>query len=914
MRQRSNAATGGVSVWTLVRRALRTHRSAALLLAAVIAVGAFLGAAAPRWSSDHLDQTLREVVASAGSRAELSARSALVPDPNQVNAVLPALRADAGTELERLLGEGRWAVSTTSGQILMQNDVATDDGQFPRQAALRVPDDLAARVRLVDGAMPAAVESVTPPAALATLPVPEVDAFTIIDVVTTPEVAEALKLTVGDVVMFEHKSREATAISAVVGGRQPVGARLTGLVEPVDPDDPAWADATTAIAPDLGSPGEEPRVTSGTLLSDPDLLLPWTAATDIYLDGEWHVPVDASLARADEVDAVAADLRRIATGSDWRSGLTDLLSTYTERRAAAEGVVAFGIVSIAALCAALVLLATRMIADRRVDEAALARTRGAGDVALGRMLAIDAAVVSVPAAALGGAVAVALIPGRSSPLSFAVPVLLTLAAVVALPIMTIRQARRAGPGGGEERADVTALRPSPRRLVLEAGVVVIALIGLWLAGSRTPSPGGGVDLVVSLAPVLVAAAAGLLIFRVMPYLVAVALPWLRRRSGLTAFLAFTRTSRAPAHAVLPVIALLMAVGVAAFGGTVHASVVHAREVSSWDQVGGDALVRSDVIRVSPEQIAAIPGATFTALGHTIDSQRPRNLDNGRQSGVDVLAIDVDGWQEVTAAAPEPVDPLPALTSPTPSGEYPAVLQGSVEGIGVGDRLEIALRGVTVTVEVVQQLASVPGADTSATVVIPLAPVAEANLGPANVVYVGGDVDPSAVAEALGITADEVTSRAGLLAAIADDPVLGTVLDAFTIIGIVAAVLAAAAAVLGLAVGERTRAYGLSILRTLGLTTRQSAALTAADVVPTSIIAAVAGVGIGLGVGVVAAGALDLSALSGVISGDTEIVTDAPGAVRAAAVVLAVVLVAVVVTVIANRRAKLGSVLRAGEQA
>lgn len=215
---------------------------------------------------------------------------------------------------------------------------------------------------------------------------------------------------------------------------------------------------------------------------------------------------------------------------------------------------------------------------------------------------------------------------------------------------------------------------------------------------------------------------------------------------------------------------------------------------------------------------------------------------------------------------------------------------------------------------VQQLASVPGADTSATVVIPLAPVAEANLGPANVVYVGGDVDPAAVAEALGITADEVTSRAGLLAAIADDPVLGTVLDAFTIIGIVAAVLAAAAAVLGLAVGERTRAYGLSILRTLGLTTRQSAALTAADVVPTSIIAAVAGVGIGLGVGVVAAGALDLSALSGVISGDTEIVTDAPGAVRAAAVVLAVVLVAVVVTVIANRRAKLGSVLRAGEQA
>lgn len=905
-----------LTVATLVRRAVTTHRGAVVLLAVVVAVGAFLGAAGPRWANDRLDETLREVITDAGSRSELTMRTGMVPYPAAMTAEVPTLRSTAGADLQGVLGPERWAAATTPGTVQAQNGVPIDDGNYPRVASVRAPDDLASRVRLLEGTLPEIVDPVPYPAALVDLPIPIPfnGNLAIVDVVATPAVAEAMRIEVGDVVVFEHKSRDSTAYLQVDGGRLPVGARLTGLVEPVDPADLTWRDAGTAIEPDLGAPATEPRITSAVLLTDPGLLTDWIAATEIYLDAEWHVALLADEVAADEVDAIVADLRRLGASTTWESGLTTLLGTYTERRAAAEGAVAFGVVSLAALCAALILLSARMIADRRSEEVALARTRGAGDGALARLLTLDAAAVAVPAVAVGTLAANLLVPGRATTLSWLVPAVLALGAVVAVPALAIRQAHLSGPTGGD-RPDVVALRPSPRRLVLELGVLLLAAAGLWLTATREPE--AGVDLVVSLAPIVAAAAAGLVIFRVVPILVAAVLPWLRRRRGLTSFLAVTRSARAPAHAVLPVIALLVAIGVVAFGGTVRASVDHARQVASWTTTAGDALVQSGVIRNAPEDIAAAPGVDDVAFGHFLLSQRPRNLDTGRVAGVDVLAVDTDAWSDVVADAPEPVDPVPALTAPTASGDVPAVIQGNVDVVDVGDRLELTIRGHTVVVEVVQKLAAVPGTGSNPTLVLPSQPLVEADvpLGPPNVAYFSGDdLTTTGLAQALGIDPSEVMLREAALTTIEEDPILSTVMDAFRLVGWLAAILAAAAAVVGLAVGERTRAYGLSILRTLGLTTRQTATLTAADVVPTSIVAAIAGVGVGTGVGILTTKALDLSALSGVIAGDTRVVADVPGATQAAAIVLAVVLVAVVVTVVVNRRAKLGSVLRAGENA
>jgi putative ABC transport system permease protein len=873
----------------------------------LVAVGTFLGTAAPRWIGGHLDQTLRETVIRAGQHSEVSARADVPAMQNVAAAEIPRLQETVRPELGRLLDGGHWAVSTNVSDLLAQNGRPVDDGNYPRRLSVRMPDDLASRVRLVEGELPSKADVVPMPSSLNDLPVPDVEHLRIVDTVATPEVAEALRLELGDVVVFEHKGDLSSALNPDAT-RLPLAGRLTGLVEAVDPDDRMWGYAGTALLPDLGMPGAEPRITTATLLSDPALLEDWAAT--LTLPTEWHVGVDAREMRAEDVQSVTAALNLLELEGTWHSGLTGVLDGYTTRKIAAEGVVAFGAVALAALCAALILLGVRLLADRQVAEVALARSRGSSDAALMPRLAVVAATVVVPAASLGVLVALTTVPGPTGASLLAVPVVLALIAIAALPVVVVGHARRRVTGS-PERADVAARRPSPRRLVAELGVALLAAVTLWLTAARDPD--AEPDLVVSSAPIAVAAAVGLLIFRLMPFLLAAVVPGTRRMPGPTAFLSAARASRASSHAVLPLIAILVAIGVAGFGGTVRASVEHARDVSSWNTVGADVRADSTVIRVAPEQVDTLAGVDAVATGHIIPSVRPRNLDNGRRAGLDVFVVDVPAWRDVTAGAPEPVEPIAALSGDTQTGAVPGVLQGNIEGIEVGDHLELELWRETVAIEVVDRVSSVPGGPRGAALVLPLGPLTDLPLASPEVVFVAGDLSGAELALALGIDENEVTTRADTMLSIADDPVLSAVVTAFRIITVLAAALAAAAAVLGLAAGERSRAYGLSILRTLGLTTRQTAAMTVADVVPTTIVAALAGIAVGSGVGAVTAGAIDLRMLSGTVSADTGVVVDVAGVSLAAAGVLAVVLAAIVVTVIMRRRTRLGSVLRAGDE-
>ena len=154
------------------------------------------------------------------------------------------------------------------------------------------------------------------------------------------------------------------------------------------------------------------------------------------------------------------------------------------------------------------------------------------------------------------------------------------------------------------RADLAIPRRSVRRLVAEA-TVLIAIIGavaaLRLRGAATAS---GPDPYVSSAPVLVAVAAGLIAARVYP------LP-LRGLARLTAprrsavgFLGITRAARGRPAALLPALALVVALAVIALGGTLRAAVSRGQVAASWQQTGADA-----VIRTKGSQQVVFPGGT-----------------------------------------------------------------------------------------------------------------------------------------------------------------------------------------------------------------------------------------------------------------------------------------------------------------
>jgi putative ABC transport system permease protein len=886
-----------VSALRLVLRQIRADRYAAALLAGVLAFGAFLGATAPRWIDARLDAALRQVVDESGRGGELVARETTSATPEALDRSIPRLRRTEPL-VAQLYDEGRWAVSTGDTDVITHNG-EPESTVAPRVISLRMPQQFADRVRLVEGELPSGeVETADSPEGR----------MPVVGVVTTPEVALALRLEIGHEVLASRTSAlpvEAGSIND--SAERLVTFRLIGLVEPVDPGWPGWTDAGTAIVPGVDPPGTEPRFTRATVLTDPAAMEGMISVSRSFLQAEWHLDPVPGAFDSEDVAELTTSLHRIQTGSvPWQTSMDDLLDDYSASRASAERVSALGIASLAGLLLALLLLAVRLVAERRADALRLTRTRGGGDGLLARLLAAEGLLVGLSAVGVGTAAAMVLVEGSGGTTPYVIPAALLLVTVVALPVIGVRLARQAA----TDRPEIEALRPSPRRLVLEGGAVVVAAIVLWVMSTRTSGGGGGIDPLVSSAPVLAGAAAGLVTFRVLPYAIAAVARVTGRGRSATTFLATARAARSPGPAVLPVVALLVAVGLAAFGGVVGTTAERAQQMSSWNAVPADVVVETATLRVATDDLdGLVPDATTVAAGYVLPSQRAAD-SLGRTLGVDVMAVDVDAWQGVTAAAPEQVDVVSALATASPRDAVPGVLKGNRHGFDVGERVTFDLREGEVVVEIVDRVQDFAGAPSDSVVVLPSQPLAATLEGRwPSVFYLAGELEGDEVAAAFD---GDVTMRADVLAAIGEAPVLASTLDLFRVAFVAAAVLAGAAAVLGLLITSRSRSYSLSILRTLGLTTRQATALVAAEVVPSSVAAAVVGAGVGLGVALIATRALDLSTLTGLVEGGRAVVLDVPGTALAAAGVLGVVLASVVLTVIASRRARLGAVLRAGD--
>ena len=890
---------------TLVLRQLSADRGPALLLAAILATGAFLGAAIPLWMDTRLDQTLDRLVATAGRQSELALRTNFDGGANDARTAIPSLR-HGEPEVAAVYDDGRWSAAVGQGNVLSTNGVPTPQRQ-PLVVDVRMPDDLTDKVRLVDGRPPGR-PAYPPPLPFGAPEIPEEGPF--VEVVAVAEVADALGIHVGDELIVRRRDAASTVIG--LGTRWPrnhLGVRLTGLVEPLDPADPFWSDSPDGLTPAFDR-GADSTTVRGALLTDPEVMAPFVASTRTMVAAEWHMDVVPGALDANRVEPVTTAIRRIEAATSWRTSFDDLLADYEASRAGAEQVSALGVASLAGLVIALLLMAIRLVAERRTDAMTLTRARGGRDGVLGRLLGAEALIVAVPSVVGAAASATWLLPASAGLLPYALPTFLLLVTVIGLPITGILLARR----GANVRPEQAALRPSPRRLVLEAGVVVFALAGLWLLAGRDGATPGGVDPVISFAPLLAAAAAGILTFRLVPFAVAAGVRWFSRRRGATAFLATTRAARSPNHAVLPVIAVLAAVGVAAFGSTVQSTVERAQEMSSWDAVKADAAVETTTLRVRAEDLPRLlPEATAVAAGYALPDQRATDAD-GRQVAIDLLAVDAPAWKAVNAAAPAAVEPVTTLaTASAADGTVPGVLVGGADGLEVGDRLAVNVRGTDLTVQVMERVSDFPGTAGASALILPAAAVAGGfGLPWPTVVYVAGDLSTGELADALGVRADQVTLRSDALERADADPILDATVDVFRFALVMATLLAAVAVVLGLLLTARSRSYALSILSTLGLTSRQAGTLVAVEVVPTSVAAAAIGVGVGIGIGAISTRALDLSGLTGLLISGDDVVLDVAGTALAAAAVLAVVLAAVTVAVIVNRRARLGSVLRAGD--
>uniref|UniRef100_UPI0034DF0CE6 ABC transporter permease n=1 Tax=Streptomyces sp. PU-14G TaxID=2800808 RepID=UPI0034DF0CE6 len=627
----------------------------------------------------------------------------------------------------------------------------------------------------------------------------------------------------------------------------------------------------------------------------------------------FHYPLDTDALAGHQARRAAQDLTRLASGTDaarlrdtagvgeltFDSGLTETLAAFERENSAVAPLLLTAALGLATTALTVLLLAATLTAERRASELALLRARGASLPGLAGRLLAESAPVAVPAGALGTGLALAATDGTRTAAALAAAAAVTALAALALPLraaLAHRRVRTAAP-----RGDLTRRRPSRRRTVVEVGTFVLAVAAVVALrqrgtggqnGTQDPAATGGTgqvgtagdtDLLPALAPVLVALAAALLLLRCYPLPLRLLERLTARRPGPVAFLGVARAGRAPSAAVSgpALLALLVALTVASFGGTVLAGIAHGRDTAALRAVGADA-------RIETPGGENLPAGLAKKVRHTpgVDTVTAyRAHDDGELTGVadavTVALVDAPSYARLTGRNGQgtlPADALLPAPSEASTEPLPALMSPGLAGkLGNGaEYTDLVLPGLQLPVRPALIRDTTPATQQGDFVVLSREAVARARpdvrgtalLAP-NTLLAGGPAPDAGALRRLAAAAFPKTHTDPLVTLRAEERAeyAGTVLHSGAEHLYALAVLAAAgysALAVGLSLSQTApdRRALLSRLRTLGLARRQGRGVLLLESLPLYVLTAAAGAATGLATVPLLGPGIDLGALAG----------------------------------------------------
>jgi len=756
-----------------------------------------------------------------------------------------------------------WAALTSEPYSLGRFPVLKKLRGIPAKLEVAYRYPLAGHLRLVAGSMPAAA-----------LPFPAVD--TVIQVVITQAMASGFGLETGSSVSIGVPSTQNPGLI------DDIQLDVTGIVEPTDPDSLFWTTDPLLPGPTLSYTSAGP-LWIGAVIADPGEL---GAMQQIFgQDGlvlQWQLPVDTASLRGQPPalynqvnDITNRDPKLtgfVAPLSDdftVTSGLLQPLVDLVQESNAVNLVLLMVYVGLAVASAVMLLLAARMIANRRSAEFALLRARGASLRQLFWFGFLGAALPCVPAAALAWALAVLLIPNAAPPGPAAWwPGLAALVIATAGPgLVAARQhrlprRRRATRAGGTRRRR----RQWVTRVIVEVTAAAVAIGGIVIARTQA----GMVDLYASAAPVLVAVLAVIVILRLYQVLLRALARASARRRGVVGFVGLTRASAATVTFALPALTLVLAVTMASFTGMVKQAVANSEVEASWQMTGADVAVsgpRAQNIAaslISPSAVASmaeVPGVTRAAAVLVV----PLSVAGG--AVITGIVVDPASYAALVASSKvfPPVNPA-LLTAASGRDAVTPVLaspQAAADLAAPGNDSIFAQQGLPgLRVRITGELASTPALPGGgAFIVLPQSAIGAAH--PVDLMLLNG---PSinmtrlrALAQATTGSAELlISTRSAALQQLAGAPLQqGTFLIFALAIGYAIA-LALAVVLLQLALGAPDREVILARLATMGLPERRRGLLAAVEVLPAIAAAAVAAIGCAIALPQVVDPALNLS--------------------------------------------------------
>ena len=897
---------------TLVARRARHDLPQLVTLTTMVAVATVIGLVGPGLVLDTLDEGAREAVGSAGYSTDVIA-SAIVGEPSPgARVTTPPGMVSIANDVMGYLPEGLTAVADGSSLTVLSGETGVreidgekwdGEGRLALQIAM-LTDENTAATTLVEGRLPGPREitSIDP-----------------VEVVLSRAAADAAGVSVGQQLDLGVPPQEQQP------GEDPLPIRavvLVGLVEVADAADTLWTDS-----PELWEPRQREAsdvaqaLTRFTVLAAPDGVAAASRFLDYPLAGFVRIHIDPELFTADLATTVAAEATALrANGQSLapQSGaavsvqtqLPEALAEYPilARAALAQmSVMMSGVIGVAAV---VLVLLSRLLVAQRAGAIALERARGASVLSVGVRALIESALVTAVGVAVGSIAA--LVSPIRDPLPVAV---IVLVALLASPLQSMWFARSLWRGQREpaNRRDrqLRDRRRRGQRVVIElallalAAAALISLRGRGLLQNRT----GGIDPFLALAPLLLAVAIIVVVIRVYPYPVRAVGAVAQRSRGPLGLLGAVRARSA--IAALPLLALTLGAALAVSGTLLVDTVRDGQDGASWQRVGADARISSELDPADAEALRSAPGVD--AVSATV-ARGSVGLDLGTSSTtVTVIAVDGSyaGIVDTLPGSPSTATLQELAATPTVDGAVSMVVDKKTADQLMSDDIAmyygpkyVPVRVVGVTEVAPTGYLRGPFAYIDIDAITPFMPEDYAP----NTFLVAGEGTDAAVqslpAESVLTRTDWVTDRRGLA-------LVSGVESAMVFAILAVALLAIVALVATVVSGARARGRALSMLRTLGMSPRLGWWLALAELAPLVLAAALGGIAAGITVVVTLAPSLGLNVLAGGTTIPAASFTPV-AFIGLAVAALVLLLLGALADVLVHRRDKLSEVLRVGE--
>jgi putative ABC transport system permease protein len=892
----------------------------AVALAVIAALGAFLATAGPRESARLQNQALRKTLAAnPGFGIFASGDSPVTSPQRQITAGQLQRASDviAASFPPPMVSPraSRWS-GITSPSSTVAHPAPSAVYLSPPQFETDYFSPLAGNAKLLSGSFPQTATVTTQ----AGRPVVDMQG------VVTPATAARFGLRVGSQLQLQANQ-----------GGTPVILRVTGLVKPVNPAASFWVYDPTVAAPTVVQGGW----VGGALIGPGELAAFPAAYPQRLLGVAWSFPLDTSALTAAQEPAMVAAMTTVAggpAGSEavsvsgaplasaptlYPSGL-DTLTTFQAGQAAAGAIDALLTDGLFAVALILLLACALVVADAYDAEVSLILARGGSTRQAALRILGRSALAAGPAIVAGIVAGLAVTPG-GGPADAWLIAAVVVTALGAPPLITVWRHRGSRALATGQRDDLVIPRRSRRRLVAEA-TVLIAIVGAVAAlRVRGTSPTSSGDPYVSSAPVLVAVAAGLIAARVYPVPLRMLLRVTSPRRAPVGFLGIARAARSRSAALLPGLALVVALAVIALGGTLRAAVSQGQVAASWQQVGADAVIRTGGSRqeagpAAQRAIRAVPGVTHTAAVYAVAPGDPQdaNLLTGPANSLTagVLIVNPQQYARLTAATPFPAFPAGLLTRHGTSRAVPVIASPEVAAALRKGASQLAFGSSQLTVRLAATMthtAALPGGGPF--VILPswVQPRLKAAAPPNVLLLTGSGINTHDLRAVLAraLPASVLTSRQAVLTAKTQLPTVQSASTAFELCVLAALALSVGAVLLGLLLSGRDRTRVAAWLGALGMTGRQARRLAMLDALPLVLIAVLGAEVAALVLTQLVAPALDLSVFTGSSAAVPVRLDLVAMTVPAAAAIVLVVIITVAQNVFTRRSTKTG-VLRLDE--